>query len=466
MWSSRHILLLTVLFLWPCPSAHAEVLVRWDLDQVPATDSLGISTLVLPAANTAAVQDALRKGYRVLLEADASAVVTLKLPAGPVGGVVVKGTLSAQQLRALRRRLSPGARVISTIDGGSWPHVRLNWVTLRGDVLQVSSRTAQPWIENNGARLYLERLRHPEAPGLLTYAWAPITVSDMHQGPALENYLVAIAEAGTLGGDLLLPLHERFARSLLLGHPGARAEWQQIRKSLEFYSWDLPMRHQRVSSIGVVTADADAAFLILNLLVRHNLPFEVIKPRELASRKLDSLAMLVVIDQPDGDQLKVLQRFAGAGGTVVLPGLKGPFPWHANPPVVKTDEQLTYQVGSGLVLERTQQISDPNIFALDMRQALARQQRVLEIWNGATVIASPYEDAETGTVLIMLLNYAHEASPIQLRVRGTYSVVQYETPDAPAVLIPYRHSKGQTEFVLPALRVGGRVFLSRHAGAN
>ena len=466
MWTTRHFLIVALVSLWPSASVSGEILIRWDLDQVPSRDSLGVSTLVVPAANTAAVQDALRKGYRVLLEADASGVATLKLPAASVGGVVVKGTAAAQQVRALRRRLSPAARVFSILDGGTWPHVRLNWVTLRDDVLQVSSRTAQPWIENNGARLYLERLRNPDTPALLTYAWAPITVSDMHQGPALENYLVAIAEAGTFGGDLLLPLHERFQRSLLLGHPGARSDWQQIRRALDFYSWDLPARHQRVSNIGVVTANADAAFLVLNLLVRHNLPFEVITPRALTARKLDAFAMLVVIDQPAGDQLKVLERFAGAGGTVVLPGLKGPFPWHSNPPAMKTDEQITYRVGAGLVLERPEQISDPNVFALDMRQALTRNQRVVEIWNGTTVIASPYEDAETGTLLITLLNYAHEPSPIQLRVRGTYSVVQYETPDAPPILIPYRHDDGQTEFVLPDLRVGGRVFLSRHVSSN
>jgi hypothetical protein len=221
-----------------------------------------------------------------------------------------------------------------------------------------------------------------------------------------------------------------------------------------------------VSSIGVVTADTDSAFEILNLLVRHNLSFEVIKPGELASRKLDSLAMLVMIDQPESPQVSVLERFARGGGIVVLPGLKGPFPWQSSPPAVKTDEQVTYKVGNGLVLERPEQISDPNSFALDMRQALPKEKRVLEIWNGTTVLATPYQDPASGALLITLLNYAHESSPIQMRVRGTYSVVQYEAPDAPAVLIPYRHNEGQTEFVVPDLRVGGRIFLSRDASSN
>jgi hypothetical protein len=463
---NRRVLLVCLLAGFVARSASAEVVVRWDLPHVPARDSLGVSALAVPASNPAAAQEAMEKGYRVFLLVEASALPALKIPGDSVAGIVINGSATPEQLQALRRRLPSTSRVLSILPEGKWPHVRLNWVTLRNDVLQVSSRTAQPWIENNGARLHLERTRQAQAPRLLSYTWEPITVSDMHQGPALENYLVAIAEAGTFGGDLLLPLHERFQRSLLLGQPVARSDWQQIRRYLEFYSWDLPSRYERISNIGVVTGDTDGAFEILNLLVRHNLSFEVIKPGELASRKLDSLAMLVVIDEPGSQQVNVLERFARAGGIVVLPGLKGPFPWQSSPPALKTDEQLTYKVGEGLVLERPEQISDPNSFALEMRQALPREKRVLEIWNGTTVLATPYQDPGSGTLLITLLNYAHESSPVQIRVRGTYSVVQYETPDAPAVLIPHRQSEGQTEFVLPDLRVGGRVFLTRDAISN
>jgi hypothetical protein len=49
---------------------------------------------------------------------------------------------------------------------------------------------------------------------------------------------------------------------------------------------------------------------------------------------------------------------------------------------------------------------------------------------------------------------------VQLRVRGAYAAVTYESPDDAAALIPYEHRDGYTEFVLPALRIGARVFLS------
>ena len=63
--------------------------------------------------------------------------------------------------------------------------------------------------------------------------------------------------------------------------------------------------------------------------------------------------------------------------------------------------------------------------------------------------------------LLTVLNYAHQPLPVQLRIAGTYSQVQYESPEEDATLLPHQHRDGYTEFVLPALRIGGRVFLTR-----
>jgi hypothetical protein len=46
-----------------------------------------------------------------------------------------------------------------------------------------------------------------------------------------------------------------------------------------------------------------------------------------------------------------------------------------------------------------------------------------------------------------------------MRVRGTFSRVQYESPEQEPLLLPHEQRNGFTEFVIPALRVGGRVFL-------
>src|SRR4029453_1643742 len=175
--------------------ARAEVLIRWDLDRVPPPQALGLSTLVVPAAQAATIRTALEQGYRVYVEIEVASAATFKPIAG-IAGVIVKGALPAAQIERLAQQ---GAPVRVAEDRGKWPHIRTNWVTRNKDVLQVTNRSSQPWLENNEAlvRIAMERTPAAPLPVLLTYSWQPVTVSDLDRGPRLENYLVAIAEAGS-----------------------------------------------------------------------------------------------------------------------------------------------------------------------------------------------------------------------------------------------------------------------------
>jgi hypothetical protein len=467
-------------------SVRAEVLVRWDRDQAPSPDSLGVSTLVIPAKNKAAAQRALEQGYSVVLEVDAPALATFTPPAGRVTGVIVKGTATRAQLSQLRLRLKPRGITARTLEErGKWPHIRSNWVTNENGVLQVSSRTQQPWIENNAALIKIAQVTQPDAVPLLTYPWTPITLSDVQEGPALENYLVAIAESGSFGADLVLPLHERFQNDLLLGLPRARAWWTDIRRTIAFYSSNLPNRYQAAATIGVVTADPMRWFEVMNLLSRHTLPFELIpQDKFVEGRHLSKLDLLVVLDAPDARQVAILMSFAEKGGKVVLPGIQGKFPWQSTTPAAKTETQATYAVGKGRIVEHRDPPANPDTFAQQVRQLLGRDNRVLQMWNGITVIAARYESpaapaapaasngaaaasASAGgdTVLLTALNYAHQELPLQVRVPGKFSAVHLESPEADMTLLPYQQRDGFTEFVIPALRVGARVFLTPDAAA-
>jgi hypothetical protein len=422
--------LAALVLLLGAASADGEVLIRWDQETIPSATSLGIAALVVPAANTSALRNALGAGYRVYLEVEASSLMTFIPPAG-IAGVVVKGQATQAQMRVLRRRVtSPGSRVIVPEAQGKWPHIRSNWVTKNKDaVLQVTGRSAQPWIENNAALLRMAVAARPRSTPVLTYAWQPITLSDVDEGPALENYLVAIAEAGSFGADLVLPLHPQFQKRLILGHPQARAEWDEIQRYLRFYSWNLVGQYRPLATVGVVTANPTLWFEVMNLMMRHNLPFEVIGPADLPKRNLDGLKLLVMLDEPDAGQRAALESFAAAGGA--------------------------FKIVTGPV--------DPNRFALEARQLLGRAHRVVDIWNGITVLATPYANPDGTGALLTVLNYAHQPLPVQLRVAGTYSQVHYESPEEAPAVVPYQHRDGFTEFVIPGLRIGGRVFLTRRS---
>lgn len=437
---------------------------RWDQGTVPPQESMGIRALVIPIKDRAGIDAARAGGYRVYVELEDSAAGAV-LPPG-IAGAVVRGRPDAARLARLRRRLdAAGGRVLAVDERGKWPHIRTNWVTKRGDVLQVASRSAQPWIENNAALIRLSPRRGSSAPALLAYTWTPAMPTGVDQGPRLEDYLVAMAEAGAFGGDLLLPLHPRFQRELVLGLPQARKEWADIRKYLDFYSSELPARYTPLTDIAIVTAEPTRWFEVMNLLGRHNLAYEVVAPAQLEARDLGPFKLLIVLDEGPQTYLGVLERFAEKGGTVALrtSGRSGGggLPWHRDPPVSATDTAATYAAGNGQIVELVRDTADPNVFALEMRQLLRRAGRMLDIWNGMTVMVAAYEDAGTNTVLVTAVNYAHEALPVQLRIAGTYDLIHYETPEEPARLLPHEHRNGYTEFVLPALRTGGRIFLSR-----
>ena len=445
-------------------SARAEVLVRWDRDQVPSADSLGVSTLVIPAKSKAAAQRALEQGYAVVLEVDAAALAAFAPPSGRVTGVIVKGKATSAQLSALRLRLKPRGITVRTLEErGKWPHIRSNWVTNENGVLQVSSRTQQPWIENNAALIKIAQVTEPDTVPLVTYPWTPITLAENQEGPALENYLVAIAESGSFGADLVLPLHERFQNDLLLGLPQARAWWADMRRTIAFYASNLPNRYQAAATVGVVTADPMRWFEVMNLLARHTLPFDLI-PRDkfVAARDLSKLDLLVVLDAPDARQVGLLTKFAENGGIVVLPGVQGKFPWQSAEPTAKTETQATYTVGKGRIVEHRDPPANPDAFAQQVRQLLGREGRVLQTWNGITVIAARYEAAADAshTTLLTAVNYSYQDLPLQVRVPGKFSAIQYESPETGMTLLPYQQREGFTEFVIPALRVGARVFLT------
>jgi len=402
----------------------AEVFVRWTAGRVPPRGVLGTAKLALPAANAAAVREALAQEYRVYLEIDGAGLTSFASPARGVAGVIVRGRSTAAALSALRERLAPlNVRVLAVDERGKWPHIRSTRVTKNSaGVLQVASRSAQPWIDSNAA---LARIagRAGVRP-LLTYTWTPIGLAEADEGPAVENYLVAIAEAGSFGADLLLPLHERFQQRILLGEPAARREWDQIRRYLSFYTDDSPGRYQPIASIGIVTDAPMDWFEVMNLLARHNLPFHVVASNQLSVSIDPSLKMLVVLGEPDAAQKSALAAFEQGGGIVRIVSAPG----------------------------------DPNRLALDIRRQLGPDKRTIDIFNGITVIAAPYA-GQAGSVVVTLVNYAHQPLPVQLRVAGIFSEVRYESPEEKSSVLPYEHRNGSTEFALPLLRVGGRILL-------
>lgn len=455
--------------------ADAEVLVRWDRARVPAVDALGVRSLVVPAG-TPSVAAAIEAGYRVYIETGSRGLGTLTVPAGVVG-VIVPADASVTQVSALRRRLAAGTastppRTVRVLEQrGQWPHIRSNWVTSRDGVLQVASSTAQPWLANNLALVRAAKTAVPGETPLLAYAWEPRLPSGADVEPSLHDYLVAIGEAGSAGADLVLSIHERLQERLLLASPEARAWWARMRAAIDFYAWDV-RGYRHTADVGVlVNGDPMRWFEVLNLLSRHNLPFEPVRLADVATRDMAAFRLLVVLDEPTPAQVDALHAFAKAGGIVVLPGLPGTRPWQSGEPASRAEGRTAWTIASasgnasvapGQIVELAEPVVDPNTFALDMRALLGDERRTIQIWNGITVLAQHASTDDGATSVLTLLNYAEQPVEVQVRLPGTFSAIHVETPGegAPS-LLPFHQRGDHVEFVLPALGPGARVFLTR-----
>jgi hypothetical protein len=124
------------------------------------------------------------------------------------------------------------------------------------------------------------------------------------------------------------------------------------------------------------------------------------------------------------------------------------------------EHAVSYALGSGKVLEFSEPVVDPETFAQDVRRLLGTQSALMSLWNGLTTIAVPYSEHGKTVKVVEFVNYAEEALRVQVQVKGSFSSIRYETPEHECCesLVPVAHI-GFTEFVIPELRIAGRVHL-------
>jgi protein-tyrosine-phosphatase len=328
-------------------------------------------------------------------------------------------------------------------------------------VLEVSSPTAQPWIDTNLALVKIEQRSHPGQVPLYTFSWGGLP--DSGQQPSVltaADYSLAVAEAGAFHADLILELDERLQKALSEHDPEACTLWNRVRSYASFYSHTAGQGLEAAANVAVVVDDLDTSDEAMNLLARHNIPFEVLRPADLKKENLQGFNVVVVFANPDGRACERIADLATQGKIVVLVDAHGSYPWQSRDAVRLNEHAVSYALGNGKVLELAEPVTDPEMFAQDIRRLLGKENVLMSLFNGLTTIAVPYRE-HGGTVKIFeFVNYAEEPLRVQVQVKGWFDSIRYETPEHKCCesLVPVKHN-GFTEFVIPELRIAGRVLL-------
>ena len=167
-----------MLFLMLSTAAWSSIFVRWTQPDLPPARDLGISDLVVSwdRGTSSLVKAAHSQGYRVYAEVTLQQAATAAESAQKQGlaGLVLDvadsdraaGEGAFQQLRSAH----PNVKFL-VLNQGKQPQMRGSLVIKRASVLEVSSPTAQPWIDTNLALVRVQQRSHPRELPLYSFLW-------------------------------------------------------------------------------------------------------------------------------------------------------------------------------------------------------------------------------------------------------------------------------------------------------
>ena len=447
--------------------AWGDVFLQWGNSPLPAAASLGVKNIVFswkPGTSTGSILEARKQGYLVYLEAPSTQAEAAAKQGASAGcaGVILSFSESerpkTQGLIESLRSVYPKLRFLTLALSGKRPQMRGSLIMKRNSILEVSSPTMQPWIDTNLSAIRVAQRAQPGSVPLYTFSWAgpddaPPTLTE-------SDYSLAIAEAGAFHADVILPSDISLQKGLAQNRPAAWALWNDVRSMLKFTARGTSGTSQLAANVAVVWDELDPSDEALNLLARHNIPFQAFLVADLQANPLDAFDVVIVFAKPDKAAAERLAALAARGKTVVLVDAHGNYPWQDHEPVRLNEHTVSYSLGAGKILELSEPVTDPETFAQDIRRLLGKNNSLLSLWNGLTTIAVPYEDRSGALNLIELVNYAADPIRVQLQVRGSFSSISYETPEHGCCesLAPVKHD-AFTEFVIPQLYVRGRIHL-------
>ena len=455
------------LFLLLSSAAWGSVFILWGESPLPPTSSLGVNNVVFSwksGVPASLFMRARKQGYRVYLEAplpQAAAAAGEGAKAGCTG-IILNFTESdrakAQTVVDGLRSAYPKLTFLMLAVAGKRPQMRGSLIMKRDSILEVSSPTMQPWIDTNLAAIKVAQRAQPSDVPLYTFPWA---ASD--EGPptvTASDYSLAIAEAGAFQADLVLQLDEHLQRALSHDEAAAWTLWNEVRSMVKFNAGGMDAALEPAANVAVVLDQPELADEVPNLLARHNIPFKVLLAADLNAKATGGFDVVVVFTKPDRATAEQIADLATRGKTVVLVDAHGTYPWQNHESVQLNEHAVSYALGNGKILELSEPVSDPEIFAQDIRRLLGKRDSLLSLWNGLTTVAVPYKDRSGTLKVIEFVNYATDPIRVQMQVKGWFATIRYETPEHGCceVLVPVKHD-AFTEFVIPQLRIGGRVHL-------
>ena len=340
------------------PGATSKVLVHWTQRTMPSAKTLGVSDLALSwNADAKVMLDLARdRGYRIYLEVtpqQVEAAAEIGMKEGLAGIILDPSPAEQRDAEELLRKLCTIYPKVAfrLLLRGKQPQMRGTLVYQKDGILQVSSPTAQPWVDSNLATVRFAQAFYPESAPLYTFSWGASDPLQKQLGPSAGEYALAVAEAGAFHADLILDLPDSLQKSLAQHDAEAWTAWKQVQHFMEFYDRGNRDALYPVTNVCVWTDNEDSSYEAVNLMARHNIPVRVLRKTDLNSDSLKGVDVLIAFPTPEEEQIKIISDFAADGGTAVLVNVHGSFPWQSANSVRRSAQAVEYGTGKGRIIE-------------------------------------------------------------------------------------------------------------------
>ena len=466
----RIVLFICVLYAAP---GSARVFLEWTQNVVPPSKKLGVNEIAIPWApeRLALIRAAAAQGYHVYIECtpqEAAGLASSAARYGAAGIIVNPGDAQLPSAeRAVRKLRAAHPKIVFLLlnPNAIQPQMKGTLVINRDGVLQVTSPTAQPWLDTNLALIRLEQTFRPAQVPLYTFNWN-LAGATRQEGPEVGDYELAVAEAGGFKADLILSLHENLQSALARNDEKALAVWKEIVKYLHFYA-SAPGNLVPEANVAVISDEDPQSFEPVNLLARHNIGVRVLRPNQVTEGSLKKFDVAIVFPDISPQLVQTISKYAASGGTAVLANVsRKSYPWHSEKAIENGAASVSYPVEKGRVVELREPVSDPETFARDVRGLIDNAKMKISLWNALTTVGVLYQETN-GSKMVELLNYSEDPLEVQIRVKGVFPQVRFESPEGGCCqpINPVIRD-GFTEFQIPSLKISGRVHLEQNKSAR
>ena len=325
---------------------------------------------------------------------------------------------------------------------GEWPGIP---VARGGDG---AGPTGRLWIDSNGWRVRLARVRQPERP-----VWV---VTEFPKQAVLTRmaYLIAVADAAMYGGSWVIELDAGLARAIERGEEEARRTWKNLLATAGMMRPRTLLRD--VGIVGILSDFAGGneftAGELLNLTGRLQQPYRILEKAKTGS--LEGFQAIVYADaEPPASELRRrLLEFVRGGGLLVAGAACG---ITEGRPGAESHRNYTIRtLGAGRIA--VGDLADPYQAAADTQVLLSHRHDLVRFWNGSALGSYLTEG------LLQVINYAGRpgADPVTVRIAGPYREARIQqlpfTGFQPLAANP---QKGAIELHLPEISVYAAIEL-------